>query len=195
MCVSKSHVIALKVDVVSARLPKTLVLLLDTIIMMTERVSRATNTLTEGYTVLLLLAWNNISTNGRKMSVPQQEEVMKVKASDWIKIISESYNHIPLKDDTREVLEAQITKDKGNAMIRKAKEAIKFIVNVLNPAWNDPVSFASGTQLVDARIVCKIAAGVKNEEDKKKLAAKKSIEYAIRPFDPSWNLKEWTALR
>ena len=129
MCVSKSHVIALKVDVVSARLPKTLVLLLDTIIMMTERVSRATNTLTEGYTVLLLLAWNNISTNGRKMSVPQQEEVMKVKASDWIKIISESYNHIPLKDDTREVLEAQITKDKGNAMIRKAKEAIKFIVN------------------------------------------------------------------
>ena len=69
----------------SARLPKTLILRIYTIVIMTERMSRATKTVTEGYTVLLLLVWNDISTNGGKMSVAQQEEVMKVKVSDWIK--------------------------------------------------------------------------------------------------------------
>jgi hypothetical protein len=67
---------------------------------MTERMSRATKNVAEGYTVLLLLAWNDITTNGGKMSVPQQEQVMKVKASDWIKELKTSYNHIPLKDVT-----------------------------------------------------------------------------------------------
>ena len=120
--------------------------------------------------------------NSAQMSVAQQEEVMKVKASDWIKIIFESYNHIALQDVTREVLEAQITEDNGNAMIRKAKEAITFIVNVLNPVWKYPVSFASGTRLVDTTIVCKTVAWVKNEEDKKKLAAKKSSHPSTAPY-------------
>jgi hypothetical protein len=80
-------------------------------------------------------------------------------------------------------------------MIRKAKEAITFIVNVLNPAWKDPVAFASGTQLSDALAVCKTFAWTRNEEEKKKAALKKNAEYAVRPFDPSWNLREWTAFR
>ena len=67
---------------------------------MQDRMSRATNNVAEGYTVLLLLAWNDISTNRGKMSVPQQEQVMKVEASDWIKELKTSYNHIPLKDVT-----------------------------------------------------------------------------------------------
>ena len=79
---------------------------------MTERMNRGTRNVNEIYTVLLLLAWNDIVTNGGKMSTPQQEEVMKVKASDWIKDMFESYN--PLKDVTKEILEAQITKDNGN---------------------------------------------------------------------------------
>ena len=97
--------------------------------------NRGTKNVNEIYTVLLLLAWNDIVTNGGKMSTPQQEEVMKVKASDWIKVMFESYNHIPLKDVAKEILEAQITKDNGNAMIRKAKEAITFVTNVFNPVW------------------------------------------------------------
>ena len=162
---------------------------------MTEGMNKATKNVAECYTVLLLLAWNDIATNGGKMAVTQQEQVMKVKSSDWIKEIFTSYNHIPMKDITKEILESQITRDTGNAMIRKAKEAITFIVNVLNPVWKDPVAFASGTQLVDALLVCKTAAWVKNEEDKKKLALKKNVEYSVRPFDPSWSLKEWTAFR
>ena len=67
-------------------------------------------------------------------------------------------------------------------MIRKAKEAITFIVNVLNPVWKYPVSFASGTRLVDTTIVWKTAAWVKNEEDKKKLAAKKSSHPSTAPY-------------
>ena len=165
------------------------------IVVMTERINRGTKNVNEIYTVLLLLAWNDIVKNGGKMSTPQQEEVMKVKASDWIKVMFESYNHIPLKDVTKEILEAQITKDNGNAMIRKAKEAITFVTNVLNPVWKDPVTFASGTQLVDALNVCKIAAWDKNEDDEVKVSAKKNGEYKARPFDPAWSLKEWTAFR
>ena len=180
----------------STRLPKTThTELLDIIVVMTERMNRGTRNVNEIYTVLLLLAWNDIVTNGGKMSTPQQEEVMKVKASDWIKVMFESYNHIPLKDVTKEILEAQITKDNGNAMIRKAKEAITFVANVLNPVWKDPVAFASGTQLVDALKVCEIAAWDKNEDDKVKVSAKKNGEYKARPFDPAWSLKEWTAFR
>ena len=86
---------------VSTRLPKiTHTELLDILVVMTERMIRGTKSVNEIYTVLLLLAWNDIATNGGKMSTPQQEEVMKVKASDWIKVMFESYNHIPLKDVT-----------------------------------------------------------------------------------------------
>ena len=150
MCVSNPYVIAFWVDV-ATHLPKTThTELLDILVVMTEHMNRGTKNVNEIYTVLLLLAWNDIVTDGGKMSTPQQEEVMKVKASDWIKVMFESYNHIPLKDVTKEILEAQITKGYGNAMIRKAKEAITFVTNVLNPVWKDPVAFASGTQLVDA---------------------------------------------
>ena len=133
---------------VSTHLPKiTHTELLDIIVVMTERMIRGTESVKEIYTVLLLLAWNDIATNRGKMSTPRQEEDMKVKASDWIKVMFESCNHIPLKDVTKEILEAQITKDNGNAIIRKATEAITFIVNVLSPVWKDPVTFASGPLL------------------------------------------------
>ena len=133
---------------VSTRLPKiTHTELLDIVVVMSERMICATKSVNEIYTVLLLLAWNDIATNGGKMSTPQQDEVMKVKASDRVKVVFESYNHIPLKDVTKEILEAQITKDNGNAMIRKAKEAITFIVNIPSPVWKYPVTFASGPLL------------------------------------------------
>ena len=66
---------------------------------------------------LLLLAWNDIATNGGKMAVTQQEQVMKVKSSDWIKEIFTSYNHIPPKDITKVISEAQITRVTRNAII------------------------------------------------------------------------------
>lgn len=73
-------------------------------------------------------------------------------------------------------------------MVRKAKEAIHIIANVLNPAWKDPVAFASGTQLVDALAVCKKAAWERNEENKQKARAAKIIVYALKPFDANWNV-------
>ena len=46
---------------------------------------------------------------------------------------------------------------------------------------------------MDALKVCKTAAWDKNEEDKVIVAVNKNAEYAARPFDPAWSLKEWTA--
>ena len=100
-----------------------------------------------------------------------------------------------MKDVTREALYELITKDSGVNMVRKAKEAIGVLQNTLNPAWKDPDAFASGTQLGDALTVCKQVAWIRNEEDKKKVAGKKGIDYAIRPFDANWNMKEWLSFR
>lgn len=116
---------------------------------------------------------------------------MKVRASDWVKEIFDNYKHIPMKDVTREALYELITKDSGVNMVRKAKEAIGVLQNTLNPAWKDPDAFASGTQLGDALTVCKQVAWIRNEEDKKEVAGKKGIDYAIRPFDANWNMEEW----
>lgn len=159
------------------------------------RMSRATRALGETYTLLLLLTWNDIVTNGGKQSVHQIEQSIKVRAIDWVRELFESYTYIPIKDASSASLTSQIEKDTGVQMVRKAKEAVAFIVNVLNPAWKDPVAYASGTQIGDALIVCRQAAWQRNEEEKKKQAGKKNIDYQLRSFDPQWKIKEWLAFR
>ena len=77
----------------------------------------------------------------------------------------------------------------------KAKEALAFIVNALNPAWKDSVAYASGTQIGDALIVCRQAAWQRNEEEKKKQAGEKNIDYQLRSFDPQRKIKEWLTFR
>lgn len=160
-----------------------------------QRMSRSTRGLNESYIALLLLTWNDIVTNGGKQSVAQLEQTMKVRAVEWIHELYVNYSYIPLKDTTRESLKSLIDQDSGVHMVRKAKEAIHVVVNVLNPAWKDPVAFASGTQLVDALEVCKQAAWERNEEDKQKVKAAKNVEYAMKPFDANWKVKEWLAFR
>ena len=159
------------------------------------RMVRSTRGLVEAYTLLLLLAWNDVVTNGGKQSVPQIEQSLKVRAADWVKEIYDNYRYIPIKDATPEVLSTLVDKDTGVQMLRKAKEAVTLIINVLNPAWKDPVAYASGTQIGDALAVCKKAAWQRNEEDKKKLAAKKNVDYQLRPFDANWQIKEWLSFR
>jgi hypothetical protein len=161
----------------------------------TARMTRSTRGLVEAYTLLLLLAWNDVVTNGGKQSVSQIEQSVKVRSADWVKEIFDNYKYIPIKDATPEILLALVDKDTGVQMLRKAKEAVALIINVLNPAWKDPSAFASGTQLGDALTVCKEAAWNRNEEDKKKQATKRNVEYIIRKFDPNWQLKEWLAFR
>lgn len=156
---------------------------------------RSTRGLGEAYTLLLILAWNDVVTNGGKQSISQIEQSIKVRAADWVQEIYDNYRYIPIKDATPESLSALVDKDTGVQMLRKAKDAVTFIINVLNPAWKDPVAFASGTQLGDALAVCKEAAWNRNEEDKKKQAAKRNAEYIIRKFDPNWQIKEWLAFR
>ena len=155
------------------------------------RMGRVSRGIGESYTLLLLLAWNDIVTNGGKQSVHQNEQSIKVRAVDWVR----EYSYIPIKDATSDTLKSLVEKDTGVQMVRKAKESVTFIVNVLNPAWKDPAAYASGTQLGDALIVCKQAAWQRNEEDIKKQAAKKNSEYLLRPFDPMWKIKEWLAFR
>jgi hypothetical protein len=159
------------------------------------RMNRATRGLGEAYILLLLLAWNDVVTNGSKQSTAQIEQSIKVRAADWVKELFDSYKYIPIKDATAESIMAQVEKDSGVQMLRKAKDAVAFIINVLNPAWKDPVAYASGTQLGDALSVCKEAAWQRNEEEKKKQAAKRKVDYQPRPFDPSWQIKEWLSFR
>jgi hypothetical protein len=66
--------------------------------------------------------------------------------------------------------------------VRKVKEAIAYVVNVLNPHWKDPTSFASGTQHIDALLVVRKAAWEKNEEEKKKVHLKKGANYNMREY-------------
>ena len=180
--------------------------------------SRVTKDVGEAFTVLLLLAWNDIVVNGDKMSVSQIESVMKVKAADWVPILIDQYRHIPMKDVSAQVLKTQINLDSGQddknkayiveiissfikkfnlacGLVRKAKEAIAYVVNVLNPHWKDPTSFASGTQHIDALLVVRKAAWKKNEEEKKKVHLKKGANYIMREYEATWQSKEWMAFR
>ena len=83
--------------------------------------SRVTKDVGEAFTVLLLLAWNDIVVNGDKMSVSQIEAVMKVKAADWVPILIDQYRHIPVKDVSALVLHAQINLDSGSVPLRTAR--------------------------------------------------------------------------
>ena len=115
------------------------------------RKTRAGKEIAEALAVVSSLAWNDVVCNGGKMNVKQQEQSMKIKASEWVHLLEKEYSHIPIKPEiTEAMLEAQIASDSGAGMIRKAKETIAFINNVLNPYWKEPHAFASGTQLVDA---------------------------------------------
>ena len=85
--------------------------------------------------------------------------------------------------------------DSGSGLVRKAKEAIAYIVNVLNPHWKDPASFASGTQHLDAILVVRKAAFDRNEEEKKKAHLKKGANHVKLDYVPTWQAKEWMAFR
>ena len=157
--------------------------------------SRATRDLGEAYILILILAWNDVVTNGGKQSIPQTEQSIKARAADWVDVLFDHYKHIPIKDATAQIIMARVDKDTGVQMLRKAKDAVTFIITVLNPAWKDPVAFASETQLDDALAVCKESAWDRNEEEKRKMALKRNAEYTVRRFDPNWQIKEWLAFR
>ena len=103
----------------------------------------------EAYCVLLLLAWNDLVTNGGKMSSTEQEQSIKVRADDFIKILKSHYPHIPITPAAYEKLSETVKADKGTGMIRKAKEVICFF----NAHWVDPSGQASGGQHADALLV------------------------------------------
>ena len=48
-----------------------------------KRKGCATKASAEAYCLVLALTWNDIVTNGGKMSAKQQEEAIKVKAASW----------------------------------------------------------------------------------------------------------------
>lgn len=96
----------------------------------------------ESYTLILLMAWNDVVTNGGKQSISQTEQSIKARAVKWVDELFDSYKYIPIKNTTAEAMRARVDKDTGVQMLRKAKDAAAFIINVLNPAWKDPVAFA-----------------------------------------------------
>ena len=49
-----------------------------------KRKSRPTKQCAEAYCFILSLSWNDIVVNGGKMSTKQQEELIKVKAAQWV---------------------------------------------------------------------------------------------------------------
>ena len=130
--------------------------------------SQVTKDVGEAFTVILLLAWNDVVVNGGKMSTSQLEGVFKVKAADWLPIVLDQFKHIPIKETSASVYLSQVNADSGAGLIRKVKEAIAYILNVLNPHWKDPASYASGAQNLDAILVVRKAAWDRNEEEKRK---------------------------
>jgi hypothetical protein len=161
------------------------------------RKSRSTKGVTEAYYFILSLAWNDIVTNGGKLSVRQQEESIKIKCRQWADALHREFPHVPLKPEvTSSILNIEISMDSGNGMIRKAKEMIHYVNNVLNPVWKDMTSSATPAELEEALLNCRKVAWVRNEHDrKKKRKAFTSVESVERPFDASWIFKEWLTFR
>jgi hypothetical protein len=161
------------------------------------RKSRSTKGVTEAYYFILSLAWNDIVTNGGKLSVKQQEDSIKAKSCQWADILHREFPHVPLKPEvTSSILNIEISMDSGNGMIRKAKEMIHYVNNVLNPVWKDMTSSASFSELEDALLKCRRIAWARNEHDrKKKRKVAAALELTERPFDPSWTFKEWLTFR
>lgn len=163
-----------------------------------KRKGRATKQNAEAYCLVLSLAWNDIVINGGKISAKQQEELIKVKAAQWLPELRTSYAHTQkVSADPASIL-SEIDNDSGEGMIRKAKSIVHYINNVLNPHWKDPSSFASGNQLSDALLVCRKAAWTHNETERIKLKAKdKTVvsDMAPRAFDLEWTFKEYPCFR
>lgn len=161
------------------------------------RKSRATKGVTEAYYFILSLAWNDIVINGGKLSVKQQEESIKLKSSQWAEALHREFPHVPLKPEvTASILNIEINMDSGNGMIRKAKEMIHYVSNVLNPVWKEMDDTAEPSEIEEALLDCRKVAWIRNEHDRKK---KRKIvgpkEMNERPFDPAWTFKEWLTFR
>jgi hypothetical protein len=106
-----------------------------------KRKGRATKQNAEASCLVLSLAWNDIVVNGGKMSTKQQEELIKVKAAQWLPELKPSYAHtLEVCVDQASIL-SEIDNDSGEGMIRKAKSIVHYVNNVLSSHWKDPSSF------------------------------------------------------
>ena len=144
-----------------------------------KRKGRATKQNAEADCLVLSLAWNDIVVNGGKMSAKQQEELIKVKAAQWLPELKTSYAHtLKVCADQASIL-SEIDKDSGEGMIRKAKSIVHYVNNVLNPHWKDPSSFASGNQLSDALLACRRAAWAHNETERIKIKQKENKDKTV----------------
>lgn len=156
------------------------------------RKGRASKGVTEAYYFILALAWNDMVSSGVKMVIQEQEETMKVKSAEWADALFIEYPHVPLKSDvTPQILHEELNADSGNGMIRKAKEMIYYVTNVLNPVWKEP-----DIEMDEALYECRKVAWLRNEEERKrkrKLVA--PYERGEKPFDAAWSCKEWLAFR
>lgn len=155
-----------------------------------KRKGRATKHCAEAYCLVLSLSWNDIVVNGGKMSTKQQEELVKVKATQWVPELRTAYAHSLKVNVEPATILAEIDSDSGEQMIRKAKAIIHYINNILNPSWKDPSSFASGNQLADALLICRKAAWAHNETERIKLKKDKSADIVHKEFDAEWTFKE-----
>ena len=160
-----------------------------------KRKGRATKQFAEAYCFVLSLSWNDIVVNGGKMSTKQQEELIKVKAAQWVPELRKTYAHCFKVSCELEAILTEIDSDNGEQMIRKAKAIIHYVNNILNPSWKDPTSFASGNQLPDALLICRKAAWSHNETERIKLKKDKTVELTHKEFDQEWTFKEWPCFR
>ena len=160
-----------------------------------KRKSRPTKQCAEAYCFIPSLSWNDIVINGGKMSTKQQEELIKVKAAQWVPELRKTYAHCFKVNCEPETILAEIDIDSGEQMIRKAKAVIHYVNNVLNPSWKDPTSFASGNQLPDALLICRKAAWSHNETERIKLKKDKTADTVPKEFDMEWTFKEWPCFK
>ena len=134
------------------------------------------------------------------MSAKQQEELIKVKAAEWLPELATSYAHTLKVSADPAAIQSEIDNDSGEQMIRKAKGVVHYINNILNPHWKDPTTFASGNQLSDALLLCRKAAWAQNETERLKIKQKDkdktaAAEMVHRVFDMEWTFKEYPCFR
>ena len=86
-----------------------------------KRKGRATKQCAEAYCLVLSLSWNDIVANGGKMSTKQQEELLKVKAAEWVPELRTAYAHCLKVNVEPATILSEIDNDSGEQMIRKAK--------------------------------------------------------------------------
>ena len=144
--------------------------------------NRQKHDLTEAYYVVLLLAWNAL-TSEESSAAADLEKSMKIEVNAWVTTVFEEprYNYLNFSCTKADLSNVALA-DTGEQQVKKAKAAKREIDNLFTTLfkYDSTPGVGSGLQIEDA--LNKVKEGVHEAKEKKKKDAKPS--YVMRPYDP-----------